>query len=77
MCRSGCRLRAGDGVGGVICDAEGCTLWSSHDRLSLFETKSECAIRYFQLLGGDEDLAEWMLSVKDRLDGGAIGSSPA
>lgn len=65
-----CRLRSANGIRGVPCDAEDCIFWRVVDQLDLMEGMSEdgCAIQKFALLGerGGE-IAEWLLSVKERV----------
>jgi hypothetical protein len=67
-----CMLRSVNG-GDIECDAEDCVFWSSPDRLSLLEADHPCAVAYFKRLGGDEDLGEWLLATKQRLDDASGG----
>jgi hypothetical protein len=70
-----CKLRAANGVRGVECDGERCTYWRLVDQLDLplaGDDRSGCAIQYFELLDGERTgVAQWLLSVKERLEGGA------
>jgi hypothetical protein len=77
-----CKLRAANDVHGVECDGERCTYWRLVDHLDLpvaGDARSGCAIQYFALLDGERaGVAQWLLSVKGRLEGGVgHGSDPA
>ena len=62
-----CKLRA---TKNVIqhCDEGECVFWRALDHLGFDETNEGCAIQHFELLGNDA-LVEWLLSVKERVDG--------
>lgn len=66
-----CELRAANGKPGVPCDEDRCTYWRVVDHLDIGVRHSEgCAIQFFDLLeGADGARAEWLLSVKERVEG--------
>jgi hypothetical protein len=77
-----CKLRAANEIHGVECDGEWCTYWRLVDQLDVpvaSEARSGCAIQYFRLLDGESaGVAQWLLSVKERLESGAgHGVDPA
>jgi hypothetical protein len=77
-----CQLRAANDIHGVECDGERCTYWRLVDHLDVpvvSEARSGCAIQYFELLDGESaGVAQWLLSVKERLEGGVgQGNDPA
>jgi hypothetical protein len=65
-----CKLRAANGVPGVVCDGEFCTFWRVVDLIGVAEQGewSGCAIQHFALLGGGGEVAGWLLSVKERVE---------
>ena len=69
-----CKLRAANGVPDVTCDGKGCTYWRLVDQLDLTADdgdRSGCAIQHFALLAGENTcIATWLLSVKERVEGG-------
>ena len=70
-----CQLRAVNEVHGVECDGETCTYWRLVEHLDLpagSQDRSGCAIQHFELLDdGNTGVAEWLLSVKERIEGAA------
>lgn len=66
-----CKLRAANGAPGIPCDAEECVFWRAVEHLGVEARSDGCAIQHFQLLDGGEDVAAWLLSVKDRLESGS------
>jgi hypothetical protein len=65
-----CELRAANGLGGIECEGESCVYWRLVDHLGLVEGVDEdgCAVQHFELLEGGAAVAEWLLSVKQRLE---------
>jgi hypothetical protein len=65
-----CLLRAANGLPGVECDGEECVYWRLVEQLDVDEVPvpQQCAIQHFRLLEGGADIAEWLLSVKLRMD---------
>ncbi len=63
-----CELRRANDLGDAACAEEECIYWRVAGHLGLAETEAGCAIQHFQLLEGREELAEWLLSVKQRLE---------
>ncbi len=63
-----CKLRAANGATGIPCDREKCAFWRVVEHLGVEARSDGCAIQYFQLLDGGEDIATWLLSVKERLE---------
>jgi len=61
-----CDLRTANGEPGVTCDEEACPFWRVVEHVE-GATGNGCAIKHFRLLG-DEKLAEWLLSVKERVE---------
>lgn len=61
-----CDLRAAAGEAGEHCDGGECTFWRIAGPVAE-GPGAGCAIKYYQLLG-DEGVAAWLLSVKERLD---------
>ncbi len=66
-----CELRKANGAAGIGCDEDGCLYWRVLEHLDLpLEAESGCAIQRFGLLAeGDGELASWLLSVKERVEG--------
>lgn len=66
-----CKLRAANGHPGVPCDEDRCMYWRVVDHLDIgVGSREGCAIQFFSLLeGGDSARAEWLLSVKERVEG--------
>jgi len=65
-----CELRKANHVDGAPCDGHACIYWRAVEHLDLPETPADgCAVKHFELLaGGNPTLAEWLLSVKDRVE---------
>lgn len=63
-----CQLRRVAGTGGIVCAKAGCPFWRSDDRLSLIDEHPGCAIKYFNLLAGGEEVAGWLLDLRERLE---------
>ena len=63
-----CLLRRANGRPDTLCDEEFCAYWRVVDHLGVAEESDwkGCAIQHFALLEGGEDLAAWLLSVKER-----------
>lgn len=68
-----CKLRVANEIHGVECDGQGCMYWRIVEQLDIpvvAEGRTGCAIQYFELLEGDDaGIAQWLLSVKDRIEG--------
>ncbi len=64
-----CKLRAATTGEQTPCDGEACTYWRLVDHLGVTGEASGCAVQYFELLEGGEDIAVWLLSVKRRVEG--------
>ena len=61
-----CTLRKENGLPDEDCDREACVFWRAVGHLG--EERGEgCAIEHFKMLGRD-GIAEWLLSVKERLN---------
>ncbi len=64
-----CELKLANGLPAVHCGQNACVYWRVAEHVGLAETASGCAIQYFELLGGDTAIAQWLLSVKERVEG--------
>lgn len=69
-----CDLRAANGAAMQHCDGEQCVYWRVIERLGR-QTGSGCAVEHFELLGED-GMAEWLLSVKERIESRAPLEDP-
>lgn len=67
-----CELRKANAIHGVPCDGPNCVYWRLVDHLGLVEgvDAQGCAIQHFALLEGGEQIAAWLLSVKERTEAG-------
>jgi len=65
-----CELRKANHDDGQPCEGDLCTYWRVVEYLDLAEAPFEgCAVQHFGLLaGGNPELAEWLLSVKERVE---------
>lgn len=63
-----CKLRVANGLGHVPCEGESCTYWRLVGHLGVDEESSGCAVQHFALLDGGREIAEWLLSVKSRVE---------
>ena len=63
---SDCELRSGNGLEAVQCDEDCCVFWRALRHLGSGEGNG-CAIQHFQLLA-DDNIAAWLLSVKERVE---------
>lgn len=63
-----CRLREHNGVAGYPCDGDRCVYWRLVGHLGIVEGEAGCAVQYFEMLDGSTEIAEWLLSVKDRIE---------
>jgi hypothetical protein len=73
-----CRLQAANGVF-AHCDEERCTFWRVVDHLDVEIPRAAqgCAVQHFELLGGEgSEIARWLLSVKQRIEGAAEDDLP-
>lgn len=66
-----CELRAANGHPGTACDEGRCVYWRAAAHLGLSEPDGGggCAIQHFSLLDGGAEVAAWLLSVKERVEG--------
>jgi len=63
-----CELRAANGQSQRHCEGEQCVYWRVAGHLGLAESPDGCAIQHFGMLSGGDELARWLLSVKDRVE---------
>ena len=63
-----CELRKANGREATLCDEGACVFWRAVDHIGE-EPGEGCAIQHYELLG-DQGVAAWLLSVKDRLEQG-------
>jgi hypothetical protein len=68
-----CDLRAANGEEPGFCEGEVCSFWRVVEHVA-GEAGSGCAVKHYQLLGND-DIAVWLLSVKERVDGAGRSTS--
>jgi hypothetical protein len=61
-----CDLHAANGSTDVDCEENGCPFWRVVEHVTE-EPVTGCAIKHYQLLGND-GLAAWLLSVKQRIE---------
>ena len=61
-----CDLRNAHGDADARCDGDTCPFWRLVEHVDDAEG-SGCAIKHYQLLG-DERVAAWLLSVRERLE---------
>ena len=59
-----CELKAANGIV-QHCEGEQCVFWRAVDQLGQ-PVGIGCAVQHYQLLG-DEGMAEWLLSVRERV----------
>lgn len=53
------------------CDREACVFWRAVDHLDVAPGEhTGCALEYFALLEGGEEVTAWLLSLKERLGRG-------
>jgi hypothetical protein len=71
-----CELRAANGMPDLDCDHEDCVYWRLVGHLGVAEGGEGCAIQHFELLDGGEEIAEWLLSVKERVESQAFEDLP-
>lgn len=64
-----CKLRQANGIVDGLCDEDDCIYWRVVDHVGLSENAAAgCAVQYFELLDGDTAIANWLLSVKERVE---------
>jgi hypothetical protein len=61
-----CNLKQANGIDHERCEGESCVFWRAVDYLGQ-PTGTGCAVRHYELLG-QEGMAEWLLSVKKRVE---------
>lgn len=77
-----CTLKRAGGIDGVPCDEDACPFWRLADHVREGGDPHEgCAMEYYSLLDGGDSVAEWLLSVKERIEalesgGGGDRSEP-
>lgn len=64
-----CELRRANGMPGVDCDEEECIYWRVADHLGVAVYADGCAIQHFELLDDGAEVAAWLLSLKQRVEG--------
>jgi hypothetical protein len=71
-----CELRRHFRAIGVACDEDECIFWD-HLGLGAGESHAQCAVKHFNLLGthGNE-IADWLLRLKDRADAAEVLNLP-
>ena len=62
-----CELRAANGLQSQHCEAEVCIFWRVASHVDGTQSGEGCAIQHYELLG-DSAVAEWLLSVKERME---------
>ncbi len=70
-----CLLRATCGIPGVLCDEDECVYWRLVEQIGVAEEPDvqRCAIQHFRMLDGGAGIAEWLLSVKTRVESECAG----
>lgn len=65
-----CALRAANGRPGLGCDGETCLYWRAVEEIDVVEQLEPegCAVQKLRLLDGGAEVAEWLLSVKERVE---------
>ncbi|MBI5232307.1 MAG: hypothetical protein HY876_09110 [Coriobacteriales bacterium] len=66
--RDECTLRAASGTEHAECDGSTCIYWRVVDHLGVTDEVDGCAIEHFRMLEGGEEVATWLLSVKERVE---------
>lgn len=76
---SECILRAANERPGLGCDAEACLYWRAVEGIGLADPLEPegCAVQKLRLLEGGAEVAEWLLSVKERVEANASARGPA
>jgi len=67
-----CELQAANGIGEKHCEGESCIYWRALGHLGT-DDGAGCAIQHFELLG-DDGVAAWLLTVKERFERVEAGS---
>ncbi len=62
-----CELRKANGLPTQLCERGECIFWRVAEHVVGDQSVHGCAIQHYQLLG-DESVARWLLSVKQRLE---------
>jgi len=67
-----CQLRAANAEPGIGCDAGDCLYWRPVRQLDpgAEVDPQQCAIQHFRMLDGGAEMAQWLLSVKQRVESG-------
>lgn len=69
-----CKLRLANGTPSMLCDGDRCIYWRVAGHMDLEHEFEGCAIQHFEMLDGGDRMASWLLSVKDRVEGGMYPS---
>ena len=71
-----CALKAVNGQSGVGCAGDECVYWRAVEQLGAGEAAvpQQCAIQHFRMLDGGAEIADWLLSVKLRVESDRTGS---
>ncbi len=64
-----CELRLVNDMPGVDCDEDECIYWRVAGHLGVAEYTDGCAIQHFELLDDGAEVAAWLLTVKQRVEG--------
>lgn len=68
MADKNCELRRVNGMPDVDCDEGDCIYWRVVAHLGVAEYPQGCAVQYFELSNESPEIAEWLLSVKERVE---------
>ncbi|MDP2232929.1 MAG: hypothetical protein Q8K89_04780 [Actinomycetota bacterium] len=72
-----CELKESAGIV-ASCDTGECPYWRALGHLGITEQEAGCAIAHFGMLdGADDEIVEWLLSVKSRLEAQEASSCEA
>jgi hypothetical protein len=66
-------LSLANGEPDVLCEEEFCIFWRAADLLDVAQGEwSGCAIQHFALLDSGQEIAEWLMSAKERVAADAV-----
>jgi hypothetical protein len=68
VAQSICELRRANGMPGIDCDEGACVYWRIAGHVGVAEYAEGCAVQYFELSDESPEIAEWLLSVKERVE---------
>ena len=63
-----CKLKAAVGER-ACCDEEACVYWRVLGHIGVDAEAEGCAVQHFALLDGGAEVASWLLTVKNRVEG--------